>query len=225
MDASKQTLDKYIAFARKFMELPSDIIVDVLPYSSGKFGNKLVASVVNGHRISFNQSWLDSGRDDSEDVAFFTFHELRHMYQREQAFRLSRGGSIDETPDVIRAWWFEHDHYITNYGDQKSRLANLHQEIEQDANGYAFALCRLMHPYNLNKFILVRLEQDAYDMAERKANEYIGSRAELKKYLSEITQGWKVDRKGVRQYDPYKPCPCGSGKKFKFCCKGKGIYD
>lgn len=22
--------------------------------------------------------------------------------------------------------------------------------------------------------------------------------------------------------DPYKPCPCGSGKKFKFCCRGKG---
>ena len=21
------------------------------------------------------------------------------------------------------------------------------------------------------------------------------------------------------------PCPCGSGKKFKFCCEGKGIYD
>ena len=21
------------------------------------------------------------------------------------------------------------------------------------------------------------------------------------------------------------PCPCGSGKKFKKCCKGKGIYD
>lgn len=21
------------------------------------------------------------------------------------------------------------------------------------------------------------------------------------------------------------PCPCGSGKKFKKCCRGKGIYD
>lgn len=21
------------------------------------------------------------------------------------------------------------------------------------------------------------------------------------------------------------PCPCGSGKKFKKCCMGKGIYD
>lgn len=22
-----------------------------------------------------------------------------------------------------------------------------------------------------------------------------------------------------------EPCPCGSGKKFKRCCLGKGIYD
>jgi hypothetical protein len=22
--------------------------------------------------------------------------------------------------------------------------------------------------------------------------------------------------------DPYAPCPCGSGKKFKFCCRNKG---
>lgn len=22
-----------------------------------------------------------------------------------------------------------------------------------------------------------------------------------------------------------QPCPCGSGKKFKRCCAGKGIYD
>lgn len=21
--------------------------------------------------------------------------------------------------------------------------------------------------------------------------------------------------------EPYSPCPCGSGSKFKFCCKGK----
>lgn len=24
---------------------------------------------------------------------------------------------------------------------------------------------------------------------------------------------------------PNDPCPCGSGKKFKKCCKGKGIFD
>ena len=28
-----------------------------------------------------------------------------------------------------------------------------------------------------------------------------------------------------RKVMPNDPCPCGSGKKFKKCCKGKGIYD
>lgn len=23
------------------------------------------------------------------------------------------------------------------------------------------------------------------------------------------------------KHEPYSPCVCGSGKKFKFCCKGK----
>ena len=32
-----------------------------------------------------------------------------------------------------------------------------------------------------------------------------------------VREGKKVDRND--------PCPCGSGKKFKKCCQGKGIYD
>ena len=33
----------------------------------------------------------------------------------------------------------------------------------------------------------------------------------------------------IRQFDkkimPNDPCPCGSGKKFKHCCKGNGEFD
>jgi uncharacterized protein YecA (UPF0149 family) len=25
----------------------------------------------------------------------------------------------------------------------------------------------------------------------------------------------------VRAIDPYAPCPCGSGKKYKWCCRDK----
>jgi uncharacterized protein YecA (UPF0149 family) len=28
--------------------------------------------------------------------------------------------------------------------------------------------------------------------------------------------------KDARQAAAYRPCPCGSGKKFKFCCMTKG---
>lgn len=36
-----------------------------------------------------------------------------------------------------------------------------------------------------------------------------------------------LNKKTVKREKPgvNKPCPCGSGKKFKKCCRGKGIYD
>ncbi len=32
-------------------------------------------------------------------------------------------------------------------------------------------------------------------------------------------------RRVSKKIQPNDPCPCGSGKKFKFCCKGNGKYD
>ena len=49
---------------------------------------------------------------------------------------------------------------------------------------------------------------------------------------------WDGEEDFSRPYEPMEPfvrekekvgrndpCPCGSGKKFKRCCMGKGIYD
>lgn len=41
-------------------------------------------------------------------------------------------------------------------------------------------------------------------------------------------RGWEPEEPFVRQQEKVgrnDPCPCGSGKKFKKCCMGKGIYD
>ena len=32
-------------------------------------------------------------------------------------------------------------------------------------------------------------------------------------------------RRKTSKISANEPCPCGSGKKFKKCCRGKGIYD
>ena len=40
---------------------------------------------------------------------------------------------------------------------------------------------------------------------------------EQKKAGTYVREGRKIGRN--------EPCPCGSGKKFKQCCMGKGIYD
>lgn len=31
----------------------------------------------------------------------------------------------------------------------------------------------------------------------------------------------QMARTPVPRVEPYEPCPCGSGKKFKFCCRSK----
>src|SRR5579862_1396843 len=34
------------------------------------------------------------------------------------------------------------------------------------------------------------------------------------------TEPWlKADQRKPMAFDPYQPCPCGSGKKFKWCCQ------
>ena len=46
--------------------------------------------------------------------------------------------------------------------------------------------------------------------------------------LFEVIGGEPVKKKPVRKAQKpgrNDPCPCGSGKKFKQCCIGKGIYD
>ena len=40
---------------------------------------------------------------------------------------------------------------------------------------------------------------------------------EQKRSTTFVREGKKVGRND--------PCPCGSGRKFKQCCMGKGIYD
>ena len=43
----------------------------------------------------------------------------------------------------------------------------------------------------------------------------------MERYHHPLLKGTQKHRKiGVNE-----PCPCGSGKKFKKCCRGKGVYD
>lgn len=53
-----------------------------------------------------------------------------------------------------------------------------------------------------------------------------------KKFYHEVMKkyriAWREQKYAVRtvkKIEVNAPCPCGSGKKFKKCCKGKGIYD
>ena len=48
----------------------------------------------------------------------------------------------------------------------------------------------------------------------------------LTKYLLEpLRTSTDAIVRGHKKVRANEPCPCGSGKKFKRCCKGKGYYD
>lgn len=55
-----------------------------------------------------------------------------------------------------------------------------------------------------------KIEQDIYEM--------------LVKVKEENTLHSPVVR-AFKKIGPNNPCPCGSGRKFKKCCRGKGLYD
>ena len=55
-----------------------------------------------------------------------------------------------------------------------------------------------------------KIEQDIYEM--------------LVKVKEENTLHSPAVR-AFKKIGPNNPCPCGSGRKFKKCCRGKGLYD
>jgi len=51
----------------------------------------------------------------------------------------------------------------------------------------------------------------------------VATRVEIDERRSNEPEEGKESRMGKRErFDPYQPCPCGSGEKYKFCCRGTG---
>ena len=65
--------------------------------------------------------------------------------------------------------------------------------------------------------------QEAMDLADPRSRQYYENRPELKRYIDKLKRN--AGQPVVRKPERNELCPCGSGKKFKKCCIGKGIYD
>lgn len=106
--------------------------------------------------------------------------------------------------------------YTHNEGDASSQAHNLSQLVEQDAYAYGFALHDLLHRNDRNYEYLTSLPQEAARPAWVLSEQYKTTKQELKRYV----EGYRAFKPGRNDL-----CPCGSGKKFKKCHLGKGIYD
>lgn len=225
-EASEIILD-CVNFASEFLSKPESIEVGFSDFASGLFEHVNVPCFTtgDGKRIVFNLDWLKRSLPEHvDDVRFFVFHELRHVHQKFQILLHMNGLKTNESEDVIAKWQYGFAHYITNMGDNSTQEKNLLQVVEQDANAYALALLNLYHLGEKWEFEY-SLPEEAFVVADARCQEYYKSKPELRRYIDKKRRMKTGINPVGKRPDAYSPCPCGSGKKFKFCCYKNGIYD
>mgnify|MGYP002624269469 CR=1 FL=1 len=222
-------INESVCFISRFIDLPEDISITIENYDPIVFGNEYVSAVttLRDNHIKFNRLWISNGKEEylADELRFFTFHELRHIYQWHEFQKLTNGEDVAEKAETIILWHDEFLGYKTNYGDDVSLKQNVTQEIELDANGYAYILLWLFHFGEAGAFSpVLRLLDDVFRKTEERALEY-KKLPEIDQYISvRAKQKHQMQRKTPKP-GRNDPCPCGSGKKFKKCCIDKGIYD
>ena len=226
-------IENCIAFARQFLLLPDtiDVVFDACP--SARFPTKYNAAESNINEIYFNKPWfLERTAEHRDDIEFFIFHELRHIHQLYSIFRYDHKLSYHDAAATIEAWRQGFCNYIRNTDDLTANV-NVVQEIEVDANAYAQCLVNLLHLHD-NIELHFSLPQAAAELSFSRSKQYY-SKPELQRYL--YNQQQNTVQNGAAVLHPNIPirrgrkvgandkCPCGSGQKFKRCCRGKGVYD
>ena len=234
-----QIIENCVDFARKFLLLPDTLNYYFEDCPSRRFPTIVNACESNINEITFNKPWfLQRTTDHRDDLEFFIFHELRHIHQLYSIELSLNGQPCKDTPDTITKWKQGFSGYVRNTGGA-SQNANVSQEVEIDANAYAQCLLNLLH-IDVDAELMLSLPDEASNLSMPRFNEYLRTKPEIRNFVAaynfkkqqEMLQQQRTTslqknesvRKG-RKIGPNEKCPCGSGKKFKHCCRNKGIYD
>lgn len=100
------------------------------------------ACEVTDDTLYVNQDWLwqQSLLGDETEVRLLIYHEMRHIYQREEVKKRQLAQPLKEPLPLVLKWEYELTHYQRNEGGV-STAKYYQQSIEIDA--YAFAICLL----------------------------------------------------------------------------------
>ena len=232
-DKNLKIITDCVAFARQFLLIPNTIEYYFEDCPSKRFPSLNNAAESNIKNICFNKQWFLQRTDEHlDDLEFFIFHELRHVHQLYSIILHDNGQKYIDDDTTIELWRNGFNNYIRNT-DAVTENANVVQEIEIDANAYAQCLVNLLH-IDDDIELHFSLPERAAEIAFQRSTEYYDSKPELKRFLDK----WKTSQLSIqntkKQNTPIRkgqkvgandPCPCGSGNKFKRCCRGKGIYD
>ena len=228
-----QIITECVLFAQQFLSLPNTIDYYFEECPSERFPSMNNAAESNVQSICFNKQWfLERTIEHRDDLQFFIFHELRHIHQLNSITIYDKTQKHKEDISTIESWRVGFNNYIRNT-DAVTESLNIVQEIEIDANAYAICLVNLLH-IDDDMELNFSLPQTAGDISFERSKQYYNIKSELKHFLDK----WKQEKSSLQNKQmknlPIKNkikigandrCPCGSGKKFKRCCRGKGIYD
>ena len=122
---------------RHLPPLPNSIAIRIEAVGDGTFVDTKIGCIARGYTIIINRDWFTS--TTSQDIKYLIWHEVRHIYQKNQIDRLFEHKQTHEKTEVLLRWQFEFSNYIPN--TPSSEVAHFNQHIEIDA--YAFALAML----------------------------------------------------------------------------------
>jgi len=216
----KHIVNDCMEFARQFLDLPPQIELLFEECPSEMFPLATNSSETDGKTIYFNKPWfmqrIDEHRDDLE---FFIFHELRHCHQIFSVQKMKQGMSTQDRKNVIHRWEQDFAGYVRNEDDETEQ-SNLIQEVEIDANAYGVVLTNLWH-INDDMELHFSVPEYAMEIAFERSKQYYKSEQKVVSYI----QKYLAEKQPSAPYHPQKyernkPCPCGSGLKWKKCtCK------
>ena len=186
--------------------LTSAIDVKVESIGEGTFHDTQIGCVARGFTLIVNSDWFTSA--SNQDIKYIIWHEIRHMHQLQQIELLKEGQSCNENRSVVSRWQLEWSNYVSNTPETEAH--HFRQHIEIDA--YAFALAML--------FIYLPNPDGSVD---------IGLPPVIESEVFQKSQAFVANMKRVPYYrnsiNPNADCPCGSGKKYKKCCRKQGLLE
>lgn len=206
-----------VDFARSYILLPDHIDVYFDDCPSERFPSSNNAAESNRNSLIFNKPWFtgqDRWLNHKDDIEFFVFHELRHVFQLNEIIRYCQGEYFSSSIADVSRWKEEFENYLRNENAETQRL-NLQQEVEVDANAYALCLLNIYH-INDNSPLRLSVPNEAMDIAERRTKEYFANKREFAmiRCTEESVDATLVRREKIGRNDL---CPCGSMKKYKKC--------
>ena len=205
-----------------------DFLAGVLAYNEemrAQLDENMFADIINpnnyiGHK---NEAALQMMAQKCYDFLLEQYDQKMAQYDKELSNEIERHIVLE----VLDIFWRRHllsmDHLregigLRGYGQKNPKL-------EYKREGFAMFQDMMFSIYTeavKRLFSVQVVTQEAVEKFEQKEQK---KEAEVQKNTTAPTLEKEPVKRTAPKVGRNDPCPCGSGKKFKQCCMGKGIYD